>query len=78
MECITMLQKAEKDNGWLQRNFERVREEHPNKFIAIDDEKVIAEGSGSSEVIEKVEKMGKNPSNMLIEFIPEKGLILIL
>lgn len=74
MECISILREVERDNKWLQRNFEKLREEHPNKFVAISGKKVTADGTNSSHLVEKVEKMGKTPANILIEFIPEKGL----
>jgi len=78
MEEMVMLQTAEKDNEWLTRNFEKIQREHPNKFIAISEGHVIAEGGDSEDVINEVERKGKNSASVLIEFIPEKGLLLIL
>lgn len=78
MEEMAMLEAAEKDNEYLHRNFEKMQEEYPNKFVAISERHVIAEGSDSEDVIKEVEKKGKDPAMVLIEFIPEKGLVLIL
>lgn len=78
MEEIAMLKTAEKDNEWLQRNFEKVQEEHPNKFVAVSQGRVIADGKDSEDVVKEVEGKGVDPATTLIEFIPEKGLILIL
>ena len=78
MEEMAMLQTAEKDNEWLTRNFKEIQEDHPNRFIAVSGGHIIAEGSDSEDVISEVKKKGKDPATILIEFIPEKGLLLIL
>jgi len=78
MKEMTMLQAAEKDNEWLTRNFKKIQQEHPNKFIAISEGQIIAEGGDSEDVINEVKKKGKDSAAILIEFIPEKGLLLIL
>ena len=78
MEEMTMLQTAGENNEWLTSNFKKIQKEHPNKFIAVSDEHIIAEGGESEEVINDVKKKGKDPAAVLIEFIPEKGLVLIL
>ncbi len=78
MEGMAMLRTVEKDNEWLQRNFGKIQEQHPNKFVAVSKRQVIADGESSEDVTKEVEKKGINPATILIEFIPEKGLILIL
>jgi len=78
MKEMAMLQTAEKDNDWLTRNFKKIQQEHPNKFIAISEGHIIAEGGDSEDVINEVEKKGRDSATVLIEFIPEKGLLLIL
>ena len=78
MEEMTMLETAEKDNEWMQKNFERIQKGYPNKFVAISERHVIAGGSNSEDVIKEVERQGRDPATTLIEFIPEKGLVLIL
>ena len=78
MEEMTMLQTAERDNEWLTRNFKKIQQEHTNSFIAVYEKYVIAEGRDSEDVINEVNEKGKDPATILIEFIPEKGLLLIL
>ncbi|MHC4444380.1 MAG: DUF5678 domain-containing protein [Planctomycetota bacterium] len=78
MEAMAMLEKAEGDNAWLQEHFEEIQKEHPNEFVAMSEGEVIAEGRSSVDVVNEVKRKGENPAVVLIEFIPEKGLILIL
>jgi hypothetical protein len=78
MEEMSMLETVAKDNEWLQSHFEKVQKEHPNKFVAVSRGRVIAAGDAAEDVIKKAEEKGINSATTLIEFIPEKGLILIL
>jgi hypothetical protein len=78
MEEMAMLKTAERDNEWLQSNFEKVQMEHPNKFVAVSQGRVIVDGETAEGVVKEVERKGVNPTMTLVEFIPEKGLILIL
>ena len=75
---LQMLTKVETDNDWLQENYAKIQEKHEKEFVAVSDKEVIASDKNIEKVIEKVKKMGKNPAFVLIEFIPKKGLILIL
>jgi hypothetical protein len=78
MEEIAVLKTAERDNEWLQSNFEKIQEEHPNEFVVVSQGRVIAGGKDFEEVVKEVEAKGVDPAATLIEFIPEKGLIFIL
>jgi len=70
--------EAQNDNQWLQSHYEEIQRQYPNKFIAIANKKIIAFGEKMEFVAKSVKEMGKDPAMILIEFIPEKGLILIL
>ena len=78
MEEMAMLEAAEKDNAWLQEHFEEIQKDYPNEFIAISEGNVIADGKNSEDVVSEVKRKGKDPATVLIEFIPQRGLILIL
>jgi hypothetical protein len=75
MQLIT---EAQNEDHWLQSHYEEIQKEYPNKFVAVADKRIIAAGERMEAVAESVKEMGKDPALILIEFIPEKGLILIL
>lgn len=75
---LQMLTEMGTDNEWLQENYNEIQEEHEKQFVAISEKKVIASDKNIDKVVEKVKKIGKDPAFILIEFIPEKGVILIL
>jgi hypothetical protein len=75
MQLIT---EAQNENQWLQSHYEEIQREYPNKFVAVASKRIIAAGEKMEDVAKSVKEMGKDPAMILIEFIPEKGLILIL
>lgn len=75
MQLIT---EAQNENQWLQSHYGEIQKQYPNKFVAVANKRVIAAGEKMEAVATSVKEMGKDPALILIEFIPEKGLILIL
>ena len=75
---LQVITEAQNDNQWLQNNYKKIQEEYPNKFVAVANKKIIATGEKIETVVKTVKERGINPAMILIEFVPEKGLILIL
>lgn len=75
LEIIT---KIENDSKWFEKNYEKLRKTDVNKFIAVENEKIIAKSEKLEDIIEKVEKKGKNPALILIRYVYEKGFKFIL
>ncbi len=75
---LELLADVESENKWFQNHYGQIQEQHPNQFVAVADQKVIAAGKKAEAVVEQVKKMGKDPAITLIEFVPKKGLIVIL
>ena len=75
MQFITEVQN---ENQWLQSHYEEIQRKYPNKFVAVANRRIIATGEKMEAVAKSVREIGKDPALILIEFIPEKGLILIL
>jgi len=77
-EELQFMTEVQNDSQWLEDNYNKIQEKYPNKFVAIASQKIIASGDKVENVIKAVKETGRNPAMVLIEFIPEKGLILIL
>jgi orotate phosphoribosyltransferase-like protein len=75
---VQFITEAQSDNQWLQSHYKEIQEEYPNKFVAIVNKKIITAGEKMENVVKDLKEIGKDPAMVLIEFIPEKGLILIL
>jgi len=75
LECAA---KMKENNEWLQEKYEKLQEKYANKFIAIDNKEVVAIGNRPEELINRLKERNIGIESLLIEFIPEKGLILIV
>ena len=75
---LQMITKMETNVKWFNLHYTEIRERYENKFIAIKDDHIIAEDDNVENLIENIEKQGEDPGLTLIEFIPEKGTVLIL
>jgi len=75
---LMLIEKMEKSSNWLSENYESVYKEHTNEFVAIEENKIIAHDSRLDRLIEEIAKKGKKASEILIEFIYEKGTKFIL
>ena len=72
MEEMMVVKIVERDNEWLDRNFEK---EHPNRFVAVFGSHVLAMGEDSENVMKEVKGKSVDPATTLIEFILERGVI---
>lgn len=77
-QSLEIITKIENDNRWFEKNYEKLRETSVNEFVAIENEKIIERDKKLVNIIEKLEKKGKNPSLVLIRYIYKKGFKFIL
>lgn len=75
---LQMINEMEINIQWFNLHYTEIREEHENKFIAIKDNRIIAEDENIESLIKNIEKQGEDPGFVLIKFIPKKGTVLIL
>lgn len=75
---LQLIEKIENDSKWLQSHYDEIQEKYENEYIAIENGDVIANGNKISEIIKKLKQKGKNPALILVEFVPKKGVKIIL
>jgi len=75
---LQLLKEMKKDEEFLKENYSELREEFPDKFVALKDGKVIDNAPKIEILMKKLEDKGLNPSVISIEFIHKKGTMLIL
>lgn len=75
---LTLLNNLENDGKWLNEHYEKLQEEHPNEFVAIENAKVIGSGKVVDKLVEELRSKKVKVDTVLIEFIPRKGLKIIL
>lgn len=75
---LQLLIEMKKDEEFLKENYSKLKEQYPDKFIAIKNGKVIAEGINMDIVQDKLKKIGEDPAIITIEFVHKKGTVVIL
>lgn len=76
---LQLLKGFERDSRWFHENVDKLREQDfTGKFVAVDNEKPVAADRDIDIVIKKVEKEGKDPAYVFIEFVHPKGFTLLL
>lgn len=73
-----LLERGSKSFEWLQKNFDDLARRYEGKLVAVEDEAVIASGDTVEDLIEQIEKKGKNPSETYITSFPSKDFFWIL
>ena len=76
---LQILKGFERDSKWFHKNVAKLREQNlTGKFVAIYNEKPVASDRNIDIVIKAVEKEGKNPAYVFIEFVYPEGFTLLL
>jgi 2-polyprenyl-3-methyl-5-hydroxy-6-metoxy-1,4-benzoquinol methylase len=77
MEELELLTRFKKDSEWLFSKLEEFREKFKNEFVVVENQEVIEHDKNLEKVMESLRNKGKNPSLILIRFIPEKGTVIL-
>lgn len=75
---LQLLNDMENDNAWLNSNYEKLQKDHPNQFVAIDKCKVVGSSENVEKLVETLNSLKISAVSVLVEFIPQKGLKIIL
>lgn len=71
------LEKFYEDWMFINNMLKELREEHPNKFIAVKSKKIIDSDSNLESLLKRLKEKGLNPSEIPIEFISKEPELLI-
>ena len=76
MQTLQLINSIEKDLEWFSLNYKNLIKKFDEKFIAIKDENIVAEGDTFEEVINKIEAKNLDPTNVLVKFVSKIKRIL--
>lgn len=71
-------EQIEADSEWFVANYDSLKERFAGMAIAIKNKAVILTGKDYREFLEKLKKMDIDPSEILVEVIPDAGIAYIL
>lgn len=75
---LETIKRIEEDNKWLQSNYEKIQEEFENEYVAIKDKNIVDRDKNFNALLRKLKKKDIDPAFILVEFIPKKGLKVII
>ena len=76
-ELIQEFNELEVDSNFISEKSLEFSQKYARKFVAIKDKKIIAIGDNFENVLNDIKKKGIDPSRVLIEYIPDKGEIIL-
>lgn len=78
-EARQQMEKSAENKLWAMKNMDRLRSRYPNKYVALDDGRVLAFGNTSEEVFEALRKKRvADISTLAIEFVSKDPYVWIL
>ncbi len=79
VEVRLKMERSAKNKLWAISNMDRLRPKYSNKYVALDNRKVLAFGESPDEVFRELRKKKiKDISTVAVEFVPEKPLVWLL
>lgn len=73
---LRLLESAEKDAQWLDRNYSKLLTKYPDHFVAIHGGNFVGASQKFEELISKIEGKKLNPAELMIEFVSKIKRIL--
>ncbi len=77
-DIYASLEKRERDRAWFSERINKLRQEYPQQFVAIDDGEVVAHSSDPDELTGELKQRGFSIGAVLIEFVSPEDWIVVL
>ena len=77
-EVIAGLKRTGRDLAWFSEHRTRLRREHPDEFVAVHDQKIVASGIELQEVRAKIRQSGLDPGKCVIQLVTSEDYIWLL
>lgn len=75
---VRLLEQMEKNDYFLRSNYSDLRAKYADEFVAIEGGKIIGASASIEKLKEDLRKSKINLAAIIIQFIPRKGLELLL
>ena len=77
-EIKEKIDRGRANTEWLQDHIKDLKEKHPDKFVAVDNKKVIGSHEDLKSLISSLKKEYTAIDTFAIEFIPRKDFIWVI
>jgi hypothetical protein len=69
-----LIKKMEQNSNFVISNYSKLKDEYGNKFIAVDNGKIIGHEKNMKGLIEQLEREKIDLLSVFVRFIPSKGI----
>ena len=76
-ELIQEFNELEADSNFISEKSLELSQKYARKFVAVKDREIIAIGDNFEDVLNEIKEKGIDASRVLIEYIPDKGEIIL-
>ena len=73
---LELLKKSEEDLEWFNENYEELKEDYDNEFVAIKEGNILAHNKDFEKLLNKLKTMKENPANITIKYISKIKIVL--
>ena len=70
-ELMKKLREYTRDHNWIKDNYQTLHKQYGERYIAVKNQKIVADGKDVEELKTKLEHLG-NLSEYVIEYLTEK------
>lgn len=77
-EDLRILKESKADFDYLFKNYSKLRCQYPNRYVAIEKGKVLANSPTVEFLLAELAALSIDPSLLLIEYLPDKDTSLVL
>lgn len=75
---LQILKETNNDSEWVTTNYDKLKAKYGSKIIAVKDQKVIAFGADTEDLINKLKEKKVDPCTILLETMPPNSVSFIL
>ena len=76
-ELVREFNELEADSNFISEKSLEFSQKYARKFLVIKDQRIIAIGDNFEDVLNEIKEKGIDASRVLIEYIPDKGEIIL-
>ena len=76
-QILSEFEILEENSNFVSKSFKTLQREYPGKYIAVEDGKVLVSADSFEGLYKKIVEMGKSLREVMVEFIPKEGIIVL-
>jgi hypothetical protein len=76
-QIIQEFKSLEISSSFISKNFSKLQKEYGDKYIAVKEEEVIANAKTFEDLVAEINKQGLHIQEVLIDYIPKEGVIIL-